>query len=177
MIVSLTASEIKLALEVFGQRCAMNIDVGAKHKYGSEQNTHNEALDIIGTRGELAVAKCLNLYWSGSVGNYKAIDVGGLIEVRAVDDPSKRLMIHEEDKDTPPFVLAVQIKPTLWRLVGWMYGWEAKNPKYWSDPSGKNRPAFFVETADLHPMSDLVKLYGFHASEEPEPEVSQDEFL
>lgn len=180
MIVTLTEHEIAFALEVFKQRLTMNIMVGAKHKYGAGGGpAADAALDIVGTRGELAVAKALNLFWSGNVGDYKAIDVGGLFEVRAVEDPSRRLIIHDEDKDEPPFILAIQHEPTRWELRGWVHGHEAKRPEFFKDPTGKGRHAYFVAHAFLRPMKELVALYGLHAivSAESREPVTSDGFL
>lgn len=158
MIVTLTWSEMMQAHYVAGQRIAMNIKNGAQQRFGADNGRDSDALHLTACRGELAVAKALNLFWSGSLGDYQAVDVGGLVEVRAVNSkPGRRLslIVHDDDKDDRPYVLADTGHAPAIDLRGWMLARDAKRREWWADPSGKNRPAYFVPIDALHPLETL----------------------
>lgn len=159
MIIRLTWAEMQLAYLIAGQRRIMNMKKGLGGRYGAPEGEGSEELDLVAARGEMAVAKALNLYWTGTVGDYGAIDVGGHVEVRSRTKHWHSLILHPSDKDHLPFVLADCSNPPDIRLAGWLYGHEGKKEMFWSDPSGKNRPAFFVEPKHLHPMDDLVQIF------------------
>lgn len=158
MNVILTWAEMLTAYHIASQRRIMNMKKGLAGKYGAPEKEGSEELDIVSTRGEMAVAKGLNLYWSGSVGDYGAVDVGGCVEVRTRTKDWHALIVHPEDKDNAPYVLVDASKMPTFRLVGWLYGKDGKADKFWSDPSGKNRPAFFVDQRFLRPIQELTDM-------------------
>lgn len=157
MKVTLTWSEMQTAYLIAGQRRIMNMKKKLPGKYGAPEHEGSEELDIVSTRGEMAVAKGLNLFWSGSVGDYGAIDVGGRVEVRTRTKHWHSLILHKADKNAAPYVLVDASSTPEFRLVGWLFGKEGKLEKYWSDPSKKNRPAYFIEQRYLRPISELVQ--------------------
>lgn len=156
MIVTLTWPEMMTAYHVASQRRIMNMRKGLAGRYGAPEGEGSEELDIISTRGEMAVAKGLNLYWSGSVGDYKAVDVGGIVEVRTRTQNWHSLIVHPGDHDWAPYVLVDASTQPNFRIAGWIYGADGKDEKYWADPSKKNRPAFFIKQEYLRPMDELV---------------------
>lgn len=158
MIITLTWAEMMLAYQVAAQRRIMNMKKGLGGRYGAPEGEGSEELDIIAARGEMAVAKALNLYWSGTVGDYGAIDVGGLVDVRTRTKDWHSLILHPGDKDDLPFVLVDASNPPNMRLVGWIYAKDGKDQKFWDDPSKKNRPAFFIPQNNLRPMEELKKI-------------------
>ena len=158
MKVRLTWPEMQTAYVVASQRRIMNMRKNLAGKYGAPEKEGSEELDIVSTRGEMAVAKGLNLYWSGSVGDYGAVDVGGKVEVRTRTKEWHALILHDEDKNDAPYVLVDASKPPVFRLVGWLYGREGKQKQFWSDPSRKNRPAYFVDQQHLKPINELVEI-------------------
>lgn len=160
MIVTLSWAEMQLAYMVAGQRRIMNMKKKLPGKYGAPEREGSEELDLVAARGEMAVAKALNLYWTGTVGDYGAVDVGGLVEVRSRTKDWHSLILHPSDRDDLPFVLADVSDPPRVRLSGWIYAKDGKQDKFWSDPSGKNRPAFFIEQKHLRPLEELVKIVG-----------------
>lgn len=160
MIVTLSWAEMQLAYMVAGQRRIMNMKKKLPGKYGAPEREGSEELDLVAARGEMAVAKALNLYWTGTVGDYGAVDVGGLVEVRSRTKDWHSLILHPSDRDDLPFVLADVSDPPRVRLAGWIYAKDGKQDKFWSDPSGKNRPAFFIEQKHLRPLEELVKIVG-----------------
>ena len=158
MIVTLTWPEMMIAYHVAAQRRIMNMKKGLSGRYGAPENEGSEELDIVSTRGEMAVAKGLNLYWSGSVGDYGAVDVGGLVEVRTRTKDWHSLIVHPEDKKDMPYVLVDASKVPDMRLVGWVYAHQAMDEKYWGDPSKKNRPAYFMPQNKLRRIEELISI-------------------
>jgi hypothetical protein len=133
---------------------ASNISKGVRDKYGAPNTNQGWELHIAGCLGEVATAKYLNLFWCGSLGDYSAKDVGGLVQVRTRQRSDYELPLHPPDSDSDPFVLCF-VRPPIVELKGWILGSEGKLPEYWKDPAG-NRPAFFVPHDKLRPMPDLV---------------------
>lgn len=156
--VRLSLAEIQLAYFVAGQRQVYNLKHNAKQRFGGPEGLENAAHHLTGARAEMAVAKAFNLYWPGELGDYRAADVGNRVEVRSVHKRTHSLIIHPDDKDDLPYVLADVSGITEIVLLGWIKAGEAKIDRYWSDPSGKARPAFFVPPEDLLPMSNLLGL-------------------
>ncbi len=105
--------------------------------------------DILGAMGEAAVAKALGRYWLGEWLNHKAMDVPGY-QVRHTSYDSGHLCVQDSDADGERFVLVVGDPPNL-RVVGWMWGGEAKQLKYYSQTFG----CFVVPQADLRVVEEL----------------------
>jgi hypothetical protein len=152
-VVSLTAPELLIASNIGMMRRISNLKRNICAKYGAPDKEGAWEIDVIACMGEMAVAKHFNLFWAGSVNNFSAVDVGGLIEVRTRRQSWHQLILHPADKDHLPYVL-VHADPPAFDLIGWAYGADGKQDKYWSDPAG-NRPAFFVPQADLRPIEML----------------------
>jgi len=108
--------------------------------------------DILGACGELAVARYVDRFWSGQLGNYKARDVGPL-QVRTSHHENGRLILHETDHDDQIYILVVGELPSL-TLAGWKYARDGKQPEFWAAPKG--RWAFWVPQQRLEPMSTLL---------------------
>lgn len=171
MEVILTYAELQIAHVAAGQRWLQCVKFGAGAKYGApEDGSEADAISLQGAVGEMAVAKGLNLYWVGSVGEWSAgHDVGGCVDVRSVTKPNHCLILHEMDKDKTPYVLVELSSPSRATLVGWVYGADGKKPEYWSDPSGKRRPAFFVPRRALRPIDELVPIIAqIRSAQKPE---------
>lgn len=145
MNVSLTKDELMQAVIVAAQRNVDNLFNNRKDAHGaSRDNGWN--LHIEGAAGEMAVAKYLNRYWYGNIGNLKANDVGSH-EVRTTPKHENRLIVHKSDPDDRYFILVTGLSPEF-KIRGFMLGSDAKQEKYWSDPAG-GRPAYFVPAGDL----------------------------
>jgi hypothetical protein len=152
--VTLSWREMGLAWYVAGQMNLSNKMEKAKARYGAPDN--DEMTHVHAMRAELAVAKAFNLFWSGSVGNKDAVDVGGILEVRSsARTGNSRLILHPTDRDDYPYIFAdVSAAPTI-RLCGWIMGRDGKQQQFWTDPTAAGRPAFFIPQSDLLPMADL----------------------
>ena len=124
-------------------------------------------INIVGARGEYAVAIALGREWTGALFDKNKPDVDGPIEVRTVSPKYKyigarlAMLLHDTDRhDYWPYVL-VTSDPPHFTLHGWVYGCEAKevvNGKkvYWETRG--NKTGYWVPVAKLHPMPELVDL-------------------
>lgn len=153
--IKLNYHELVLASGVAVARRAANCINERRATHGAPNGPWER--DLFGCQAELAVAKYLNLFWSGTVGDFGAPDVGGVVEVRTVQDPARRLILHPDDRDDAPFVSVVADAPHF-LLRGWIMGKAGKRMEWWSDPTNNGRAAFFVPTAALHPMPNLQLL-------------------
>lgn len=145
VVVTLTETEVMFAGFIASARHAQNVVVGRRETYGAAGNSIEP--HFIGALGECAVAKHLDRFWSGSLGDLKASDVGR-IQVRASTHKNPSLILHDRDNDDDVFIL-VSITGHTATLHGWLYARDGKRPEYWQTFTG--RPAYFVK--NLNPMS------------------------
>lgn len=117
--------------------------------------------DVEGAMAELAVSKALKLPWDGQwlpiaiwdKWKHEGNDVGKL-EIRSTTLPTGRLILHHSDKDHSPYLLVLNANPTF-KLVGWVFGAEGKQKKYWRN--NVPRPCYMVRQEELHSMEELLK--------------------
>jgi hypothetical protein len=143
-LIKLTPAEIQMAAFVGTQRTVQCIQIGSKHKYGAK-DTDAWQMSIEGAMGECALAKHLGIFWSK--GTPGATDVGPH-DVRQTPLAHGKLIVHPSDDDNRRFYLVTGLMGK-YAIHGYMYGKQAKQQKYWSDPQGTNRPAYFVPQTDL----------------------------
>lgn len=155
MRVTLNYSEMIQAGQIGVCRQAANVAKGLKDRYGASPED-GWSLHITGALGEVAVAKAYNLFWHGTLGQYGATDVGGLVEVRTCLKPSHSLILHPDDADERPFVL-VHVAAPVCTILGWTLGKRGKDQRFWRDP-GTGRPAFFVPRDALFQPESLKAL-------------------
>lgn len=152
--VTLTFPEMMLAAQV----AAMRRVQGMKHNraktygYGFDSDPLWQT-DAISCLAEMALAKQLDRFWSGTVGDITAADVGTFYQVRATEHPTGRLILHPKDKDEQPFVLA-RVAGSRVDLMGWVYGRDGKLQNFW-EALRPMRFAFVVPTELLHDMTTL----------------------
>jgi hypothetical protein len=155
--VRLTYGQLSMAAHVAVMRNASNILKEIAPKHGASNAEGSWEMNINSCCAELAVARYTNRFWCGTFNNFKARDVGGLVDVRSRSREDYDLILYRDDPDDVPFVHVWSHSPdfTLW---GWMFASDGKKEEYWSDPSGKNRPNFFVPRRAqlLRPMSELL---------------------
>ena len=152
MKVYLTPSELYQAANVGCMRQCTNLRDGRKHRHGADASV-GWSLSIEGACGEAAVAKALGIYWSGSLGDFKAKDVGKH-QVRTTHHPDGCLILHKTDLNEDIFLLVTGLAPE-YELRGWTQGFEGKHLKHWRTDTG--RPAFFVPQEALYPMAEFIK--------------------
>ena len=149
--VTLTESELRLAVEVGVQRRMLALRIARKDR-GTFLYGDYWGADIEGACGEMVIAKLFGIYWSGDFGNIKADDVGRL-QVRTTGHSDGHLLLHEWDKDDRPYILVTGSAPTF-KVVGWIMAADGKRQEWWKNPSGK-KASFWVPQAALRPMSEL----------------------
>jgi hypothetical protein len=105
---------------------------------------------VEGCIGELVIAKHLWVPWVGK-GVLRGPDAGDSEQVRTGMKLShSHLILHKDDADDLRYWLVCG-SGLHYRVHGWLLGRDGKQQKYWGDPFGKNRPAFWVPASDLHP--------------------------
>src|SRR5262249_8964934 len=131
-----------------------NRDAGA----GPSRDDHSPANHIRGIKCEFAASVILNLSWRPHVGDIKQRDVGGLIEARSTVLPNGRLIVKPNESDDAPFVLVRQHEDDeRYRLLGWVFGWEAK---LYELLTCFGDPAHFVPQRDLRFVDELRRWIG-----------------
>jgi hypothetical protein len=161
VIIKLTESEILLACNAASQRFASAAALGRKRNHGGYAFSLDD--HVCGCLGELAVAKQYNRFWSGTVGEIRAKDVGTL-QVRATYRLNGCLILHQEDADEDPFFFVVVMGGgAACDLKGWIIGREGKDKaRYWRDVDpahGIVHAAYFVPAGDLKaPPEQRAKL-------------------
>ena len=135
------------------QRQFRAIQRGAKNLTGTtikDEFTTN----IHGAIAEALVAKTLGLYCNMSGADRVVADVGTNIEVRHTTLSNGGLIVKKPDKDTSKYYLVCGIYPDL-RIIGWMYGKDCKQERYWVDTNKKGEkipaPHYLVPQFDLNP--------------------------
>lgn len=154
VVVTLDAKQMATATTVGARRFVECIVRNMVPKHGGPRSTQKGVIEnhVVGALGEYAVARWVNMFWD--IGKFGTRDVGGCIDVRGCLGRSGSLIVHPEDPDDVPFVL-VHLDLPHCHLVGWLFGREAKQDKWWTD-KGTGRPAFFVPPGELRPMADLL---------------------
>lgn len=143
--IKLTSWEMMQAAIAGVMRQVESHKLGRTPAHGIPGNQHWQR-HIEGALGEAAVAKCLNVYWTGK-GSLRDLDVGDF-DVRTADAHNKRLILHEDDPDDRVFWFVTGVNDEF-KVHGWIRGCDGKKPEYWQDPN-TGRPAYFVPKEALH---------------------------
>lgn len=142
----------------------------------------SQGIDNLGAGGEKAVTVAFGLVWSGRLKSNKdfwgwrdgSCDVQGLkgieIEVKTVSRanfPEMRtsLVLHKTSDPLQAHVLVVHRGDDVYDLVGWCYGHEGQDEKYWD--SSQTNPCFMVPMADLRSVYELYQLQGIDVDVPP----------
>ena len=109
---------------------------------------------IMGARGEIAVAKALNMYWDSSVNSFKSRGDVGDIEVRTTSyaPPRCSLYVTDRDHDDRRFVLVSEIDEATYQLVGWSTGSDVKKHGEFKSLAPNRPPAYWLRHNQLHDM-------------------------
>lgn len=112
---------------------------------------------IDGVRGEIVLSKVLGIPWIETPYTKDEADLADFIESRLRNKHWYELFIHPKDKDDRLYFLITKEKnDPLYRVHGFVYGWEAKQQKYWKQIT-QNPPSFFVPQEHLHPVEELLE--------------------
>ena len=85
-------------------------------------------------------------------------DLADFIDVKTVGNSRHRLIVQKECPDAWAYLLVNAENHPRYAIEGWLWGYEAKVPKYLTDPVG-GREAYFVPTRDLRPPEKLKEHY------------------
>lgn len=142
--VTLTPDELAEADRVAHARQFENLALGRPDAYGAAKHGGLD-LHVSGARGERVVAKMLGRPWDGNLGNLKAADVGD-VQVRTTTHKRGSLILHPKDGDDDLFYLVIDRSPHF-DIIGSIRGRDGKQRRYWRDPTGRSRHAYFVPQA------------------------------
>lgn len=154
--VKLEPYEIDLGTFVGKTRFSEARRQGKKDAHGLKKSEkESEQISIDGACGEVAFAKAMNFYYSGSVNTYKKGGDVGRIQVRTSSKHSYDMIIRKYDSDSAAFALVTGKIPE-YQVHGWIIAKDAKKPEYLKD-YGNRPPAYFVPKHILRPLKDLYK--------------------
>lgn len=131
MDVVLEPSEMLTASQVGLMRHIQNLKLG-RIRERSDQRYNDKPhwqVQIEGALGEYALSKALGLFWSGGVGDCRALDIGGCLEVRTTAKIPAVMYITLRDKDDGVYIL-LNGKNGNYRVKGWIYGGEGKDDRF-----------------------------------------------
>jgi hypothetical protein len=137
---------------------------GAKNRDGAVMASYKA--DYIGAIGEKGLSLIMKKDWDGKHFTFEqwlawrksGADVSGL-EAKCTDHPRGRLWLRDEKTWHPdrPYVLLKADRLPKVVAVGWAFGKEIYQPKYWEE--GKyGKPCYYLPNDKLHPMEELLKL-------------------
>src|SRR5262245_35480808 len=147
----LSYSELRLAAEVGIQREASNVRQNRKHLNNFDGPAWSNHIE--GACGEMCLAKHLNVYWNGNVGDLDAHDVAEF-EVRTARYHDRDLWLFDRDRDEDKFVLVTGRAPNF-VLRGWITAAEGRACGDVREYV-KDRPLLYVPQSALHPMKTLM---------------------
>jgi hypothetical protein len=143
-VVTIDPVEIAVATVCGTERHRRAQKAGARDR--SHVATHDGLnIHIQGAAAEIAASKHLNRRWLFSAYKPGQADLEPDIEVRSTPRPHGCLVIRQRDHDDRPYVLVVGQIPSF-RVVGWVYGHEAK--RYERRPDG----SYWVPQTELPPL-------------------------
>lgn len=152
MTVRLTAYELMQAATAGCLRQISALVKNLPDKHGFAGLGWSEHIE--GACGEMAVAKVVNRYVSGSVNTFKVGgDIGGTIQVRTRSRHDYELIVRPDDRSEDVFVLVTGRAPE-YEVRGWIRGEQAKRPD-WLASHGGRAPAYFVPASALQDVASL----------------------
>jgi hypothetical protein len=129
---------------------------GARGSHGADNTRYGNRLHYHGACAEASVAKYLNVWWDGDIGNYAAADVGRL-QVRSTPKSWGDLLIRPKDNGDHLFILVRLDELPVCKLVGWIYGRDAKQQRFWKDLRNNRPPVYLVPPGELNCMTEFPK--------------------
>lgn len=150
--VRLTWYELFMASQVGVKRHVEALQRGLPDRHGCNPDD-GWSVHIEGACGEMAAAKAMGRFYSGSVNTFRDGGDVGSIQVRTRSKEGYELIVRENDRDDDVFVLVVGRAP-MFRVLGWMRGRDAKQAE-WRKEHGGRVAAYFVPTAALRGMVEL----------------------
>ncbi|NBW09696.1 MAG: hypothetical protein EBR82_16900 [Caulobacteraceae bacterium] len=147
-LIELAWYEVHMATSVANLRQIMALRDGRQDAHGFAGDPWRVHME--GACGEMALAKFLGVYWSGSVDAFRLPDVGSL-QVRTRSSHEYDLIVRHADSDESRYVLITGQAPR-YVIHGWMLGKDAKQSHYYKT-YGDRPGAFFVPQSDLRDIT------------------------
>jgi len=151
----LSMAEFAVAVQSAMTRMLISTGQGINHA-STYKRTWLERLqeETVGCCAELAMGKLVDRYFIPEVGTFHhKPDCLHDIEVRATARLDGRLIVRDNDANDRRYVFCT-VTGNVVNIVGWMFGHEAKQPAFLSNPNDY-RPAWFVPQAKLRPLETL----------------------
>lgn len=150
--VRLSWYELWIAASVGAKRQIEAIQRGLSDQHGfTGENGWN--LHLEGAAGEMAAAKAMNRFYSGSINTFKDGGDVGSIQGRTRSKSEYELIVRANDRDEDIFVLVTWRSPTF-TVHGWIRGQDAKQTR-WLRTHGNRPAAYFVPTAELRAIGEM----------------------
>jgi len=149
--VTLAWYELYMAATVGVKRQLEALKDARPDRHGYEGNGWN--VHVEGAAGELAAAKALDRFWSGSINTFKSDGDVGAIQIRTRSKAYYELIVRSDDADNDRFVLVTGTAPH-YNVVGWITGRDAKRDE-WLQTYGNRPAAYFVPQRELHDLEAL----------------------
>lgn len=115
-------------------------------------------LDIAGTRGEcVGYVRFKPVKWHVWADDVRGLpDLDDFIDVKAIVQPHHRLVVLKKANPEWAFLLVDGSAHPVWRLVGWLWGWEAQREEFLLSYRGGHQ-AYFVDPARVpfRPVAEL----------------------
>lgn len=122
----------------------------------SGSNENGWTNDIEGAAGEMAAAKAIGVYWSGSVDTFKdLLDVSDF-EIRTRTKHHYELFVRPADPDNRLYLLVTGRAPDF-RVIGGLTGTDAKKADWLKNHGKGYKPAYFVPTEELISIEKLME--------------------
>lgn len=153
MIITLSWYELWMASGIGAKRHIESLKGGDSDQHGCD-GMNAWTMHIEGAAGEMAAAKAMGTYYSGSINTYRTGGDVGAIQVRTRSRPEYDLLIRPGDRDGDVFVLVTGRSPDL-DVRGWILAKDAKRA-CWLKAYGGRPPAYFVPQDQLNPISSLI---------------------
>jgi len=172
-IVKLVSSELKVSVDIGTQRFLNNV---RKSRIANHMSKGDPVeCEITSYRGELAVAKALNLFPDlttfNRTGGYDLVTQDGLrIDVKTTSYKNGNLVINSKKDPTQSdvYVLVRALAPNAYEIVGWEYTSIVHSDIYWTDSLKSKGGGWFVPADHLKSINSLLKKEEDNNGEEKE---------
>lgn len=148
--INLTHAEILSAAICGTMRQVENLKLGRPPAHGADDK-HDWQKHCEGCLGERTLAKYLNLYWTGK-GILRDHDVGNSHEAKTTW--LTHMPLHHDSQDDRRYWFVQGINGR-YHVLGWIWGKDGKQERYWCDLYKNKRPAFFIPPGALHPAEQI----------------------
>lgn len=160
MLVKLVSSELKVSTDIGTRRFLNNVRKSRVANHLSKGDPVE--CEITSYRGELAVAKALNLFPDlttfNRTGGHDLMTHNGLrIDVKTTAYKNGNLVISskKDAEQSDIYVLVRALAPDTYELVGWEYTSIVHSDIYWTNSLKSKGGGWFVHANQLRPMNAL----------------------